>query len=165
MKHTNDHLDSPDLDAPDLNDDLDLLLGQHFQDELDPHLGRAEAHFAHHLAHQPERRIGWRLITSLTGLAALIALALFAATFTRKPTPHTESVVATLPEPALMELERTVAWQTFDEGTVLLEDQTPMRKLRRETLERVQYYDAEQQAVVEMTIPKQEVFLVKLAMY
>jgi len=64
-----------------------------------------------------------------------------------------------------MELERTIAWQSFDEGTVRLEDDTPMRKVRREVLERIQYYDPARGALVEMTIPKQEVFLVGLNMY
>jgi hypothetical protein len=165
MMNANDQPRAPS--GVEAHDDLDLLLARHFQDELDGQLGRTPARFAAVVAQKPasRRRAGWVAGGAITGIAALLAIALLAADYFRRPADSVTPVVTTAPESSLMELERTVAWQTFDEGTVLLDDKTPMRRLRREVLERVQYYDPTQQALVEMTIPKEEVFLVELAMY
>lgn len=53
-------------------------------------------------------------------------------------------------------------WRTIDEGIVYLDPYTPVRKLRRQRLERVQWYDVARGARVEMIVPREEVQFVAL---
>jgi hypothetical protein len=53
-------------------------------------------------------------------------------------------------------------WRTIDEGIVYLDPYTPVRKLRRQRLERVEWYDAARGARVQMIMPREEVQFVSL---
>ena len=52
-----------------------------------------------------------------------------------------------------------------DEGTVLVNDEIPMRQLRRQFLRHVQLIDPARNVSVEMTLPEEEVIYVELATY
>jgi hypothetical protein len=66
-------------------------------------------------------------------------------------------------DPAPVEVTRAVAWQTFDEGTLLLDDQTPVRRVRHQILEYSQWYDPKTKGYVEATVPREEIVLVGLS--
>lgn len=68
---------------------------------------------------------------------------------------------STLPTRPLL-LEHQVRGRVFDEGVVDVPGAKPMRKLRRQRWERVEWYDPERHARVEMIVPREEVVLVAL---
>lgn len=57
-------------------------------------------------------------------------------------------------------VEQLVRWRTLDEGMVFLDERTPVRKLRRQWLARVAWFDAERGARLEMIVPREEVVFV-----
>ena len=63
------------------------------------------------------------------------------------------------------QVEQTISWETTDEGTLLLDDQTAVRRLRRQIVDRVKWYDPQQQTLVEIAVPKEEIILIGLMTY
>ena len=58
-------------------------------------------------------------------------------------------------------IERSTRSRTVDEGTVLI-GQTPVRKLRRQWLERIEWFDPEHGAYIEQFVPHEEFSFVAL---
>ena len=145
---------------------LDQLIGEHVKGELDPHLGKSAEYFdriaeGDVIAHSPWRRA----MGSIVALAASIMVAWLAFAL-YSDSKHTQpqdpmSIVPDAP-PMAIELERTVMWREFDEGTVMLENNTPARRIRRQSIERVQWYDPTRGSVVEVTKPEEEVILIEM---
>ena len=156
-------------------DRLDELLGGHFACELDGQRGRAERHFLHVASHaSPSRRqtAWWAAWGSIAAAAACAAVVwTMPGLWQRGPiAPVVErdgdavSPIAAI-EDDLVELRRTLVWQTLDEGMLVVDDDTPLRKVRLQSLERVQWYDRKNQALVEATVPKEEVIFVGMQTY
>lgn len=78
-----------------------------------------------------------------------------------KPLPETASGEASFAEPVLV--GQQLQWQTIDEGIVYLDAHTPVRKLRRQRFEKVEWYDAARGARVQMIVPHEEVQFVALS--
>lgn len=147
---------------------LDDLLAAHLAAELDALTGRSAQRFQQLLDARPFRPMPWLLAGSLTAMAASIALlwALQARWHTDSPAPPSPVTVnQDTTGDELLELERTLAWRTVDEGTFELDDKTPVRKLRTQTLQQVQWYDPRRQVLVEMTVPQEQVLLVGMNTY
>jgi hypothetical protein len=155
-------------------DGLDELLRGHLTRELDRQLGRAERRFASVAAPASPRgrSASWTALTTLAAAAcgALFWVLLAARQQSTVPRDGDVQAHASGVEPrieaGLVELERTLVWQTLDEGTLVVDDgDRPLRKLRLRSLERVQWYDPVNQALVEATVPKEEIIFVGMQTY
>src|SRR5437764_2645389 len=148
----------------DPNDDamLESALKRHFNDSLNPQLGRAVSAFESHVAAHPRSvasgsslirrdRAWWAWAVSTTAVAASIAVAFAVMTInSQRPTPtrtlgHNISpssvpTMLAITQPTPDEpVERTVWWRTVDQGTVYADDKTPMRKLLRQQVEELKF--------------------------
>jgi hypothetical protein len=155
---------------------LDEALRRHAARELDGQLGRAERHFLAFASREKasdRRATRWTVWGAAAAAAACGALVwvLLAARqqgATRPPPERpgqASSATAETDDADLVELRRTVLWQTLDEGTLVVEDDVPLRKMRLQSLERVQWYDPDSRALIEATVPKEEVIFVGMQTY
>ena len=160
-------------------DQLDVLIARHAARELDAQLGRAERRFRTYASAAPRRNTtttrtttrwaAWGAMAA-AACAALVWLVLGARQQT-KVAPGIDAVARggetqkSSIDAGLVELERTLVWQTLDEGTLVIDNDTPLRKVRLQSLERVQWYDPANQALVEATVPSEEVIFVGMQTY
>jgi hypothetical protein len=148
----------------DLNDEqLDLLLREHLSAELDPQLGRAPASFEARSRRRFSRwrAASWSIGAGLALAAAIAGLFLLAPLW--KVMKTTEPQISPTPPVAQLEpVEHEVAWNTIDQGTVFVNDNVPMRSIRRERLDRFKWTDPETKAQMQMSVPHDEVVLVGL---
>src|SRR5690348_4147102 len=132
---------------PKLSDEqLDNLLGDCLKESLDPQQGKAEAYFRQYLrggARFAWKQRSWLIGAFVGGMAASVA-ALWAAPWfraadsgTQRPTVAQANVDAQLIAPAV---QRVVNSQTIDEGVLVLDDDTPVRVLRRRAIERTRWF-------------------------
>jgi len=155
-------------------DELDALLGVYVRGRLDPQLGRAPAAFAAAAAagraDRPPHRGGGgtRLAFAAAGLIAamlMIAWAIWSAGHRQPPPVVTIQPVAPVGDAGPRELERLVLWQTVDDGAAVFADQLPVRKLRQEAVEQVQYYDPDDRATIRVTVPLVRDVMVQMETY
>lgn len=158
------------------DDNLDRLLRDYLSAQLDPQVGRASAHFRQHLGRaqaartdSPRRRrrtaFGWAVGIVGGALAASVAVMAAAPAFWRHGglSPDGEGgTTKPVPEPVMY---TQVVGETIDEGTFLVDGKLPVRKLRRELVEQATWYDAEAGARVQVTVPRQDVTFVEMAIY
>lgn len=64
--------------------------------------------------------------------------------------------------PPLLVIGRSARGRTFDEGTLLV-GRTPMRKVRRQWLERVEWFDTQHGARLQRIVPREEIVFVPLS--
>jgi hypothetical protein len=159
----------------DLNDDnLDVLLREHFSAELDPQLDtgkrdafaparsgqldRAPAVFA-----RSSRRLPWRAAIVPFALAASIAaIFIVPALLNRDPQATETEVVQGVPHTPV---EHEIAWNTVDQGTVFVDSDVPMRSILRERTDNFRWIDPETNASMEVSIPQNEVIFVGMTAY
>jgi hypothetical protein len=140
----------------DLNDDnFDTLLRDHFARKLNGQLGKAQAALGRE--HRARR---WRR-ASVAGLAMAAAIAGFVLLRPSAPPANVVPPVATASDISVPG-EYEMSWQTIDQGTVFLDEDTPMRRLLRRGVEQVRWIDPATQASVEYTVPHDEIVLVAL---
>lgn len=161
-------------------DPIEELLEGHLERRLDPHLGKAAQAFAAHVGeHVGEHRgeaapaplaashrfIFW-WAPAIGALAACVMVGLLLRA--RYDRPVATGPVGVNPVPAetagTLEIQRTISWQNFDEGTFMMDEQTPVRRVRRQVLETSQWYDPARQSMVEVSLPREEVMLIGLSM-
>jgi len=147
---------------------LDRLINRYLSQQLDPQLGRAAANFETDLRKRPARRNPWprRLIWMTTAAAACLALAWgwrFQNHLAQKPGSNGPTqIVEAEPSPDLVPVTESISWRTIDDGVIGVEDDVPIRQLRNQVLQYVQWYDPQRKATVEMTVPREEIVLVGL---
>lgn len=145
------------------DDHLDALLKRHLARQLDPVIGQAGPAFQQYLRRKPVRWQPWAWGIGLSAAAAVIALALLMredpVAAPPLPAPGPIAVVSAK-EP---EMTRSVAWRDYDEGTMLLDAYTPVRRVRREIVETSQWYDPQAGRWIEMNIPREEVMLISMS--
>jgi hypothetical protein len=155
-------------------DELDALLGAHLRGRLDPQLGRASAaSSAAAAARQPAAARGGggdtlRIAAAWIGLvAAVLAIVwLIWPADDRQPLPVvTNAPVMPHASSPPREIERMVLWETVDERATLVGDQLPVRKLRQEGVEQVQYYDPDDRATIRVTVPLVRDVMVQMETY
>jgi hypothetical protein len=131
----------------DPNFDFDHLLRDHFRAELDGQLGRAPAAFA-----RSSRRRPWRVaLVAVSGLAAAIVVGLIVL----RPRPsHPIGPVTT-------SVEYEVAWQSIDQGTVLI-DGEPLHSIRRQRIDQFKWIDPATRQTIELSVPSEELVLSEL---
>jgi hypothetical protein len=64
-----------------------------------------------------------------------------------------------------MYVEHRTDSQTFDDGTFMTPDNTPVRVLRRRDMERTRWFDKDQKLTDEQVVPQDHVIYVKLNTY
>ena len=139
--------------------ELHAMLSDHLRRRLDNQRGRSLAAFESGAIPTStvtlRRRGPLRLAFATAGLiAASVAIAW--AVWPRaavRPTPPFSPVAAGVPSAAPRELERLVMWKTYDEGAGVLANQLPVRKLRQEGVEQVEFYLPDAGATVKVTVP------------
>ena len=156
--------------------DIDALLREHIHAELEGLPGRAEAFFAGQMSREatPRRGIhqGWKIRTAATigAIAATLAIAsgLFAYhnRVTVKVTAKPVLIAASHPVKQVLQAsfpyERSIAYRTVDAGPVRAKDSSPARALRREVVETLRWYDPEHHEQMQVTVPSEEVVLIKM---
>jgi hypothetical protein len=145
-----------------LDEDLDELLAGHLRVCLDAQRGRASAAFAEEL----RARGRWRLwATAAASLAACVAITWIAVVATRPSHPtqvvDTGGSPSAVDEPVTPVLQSATWSRMMDDGAALVDGQ-PVRQLRRNVVEEIEWYDAKDGAVVRTTRPQQQVFLIGL---
>jgi hypothetical protein len=159
-------------------DPLDQLLQEHLRRRLDPQLGRAESDFlqkvtsARHGAQaHPHRLLIWG-VWAAGAMAASVGIVWGVAVhrappmpaISQHPTPRqppAPSALASIEIP----IEQVLSYRTLDEGTAVLENVGPVRQLRRQVMETVQWYDPQAKANVQITVPREEVVYVAMPSY
>lgn len=118
-----------------------------------------------HVGRQPpQRQANGKIQTEAAEQVEPLPVQKFAADNSSGDAPSSDKSLspreATSAEPVLV--GQQLQWQTIDEGIVYLDPQTPVRKFRRQRLERVEWYDAARGARVQMIVPREEVQFVAL---
>jgi len=151
---------------------FDQLLKSHLARELDGHLGRSARAFAAEvnqpaqLAHdQRVRRIYryWAAAAAMFIVASVIGVVLVRKAFQQQiATGKIEQKLARSDSdsPPLMPIAQSVAWQTLDDGTVMLAGDIPVRRLRRQVVEHIRWYDPKLKTTVELSVPQEQVMLI-----
>ena len=148
-----------------MNPEDDIELGQalerHFADRLDAQLGRATKAFTDHQVHS-HRRSRFIGIT-VAGLVAATAAAIVLAILPHPRPAH--DAPAPVAQANVGTLEQVVWSRTIDAGTVLLDGQTPARKLVREQIREVHWTDPAGGRHIRSSTPRRDVLLISLDTY
>jgi hypothetical protein len=150
---------------------LDATLAEFFRGALDGQCGRSESSFRRHL--RAESRLAWRTRSFLigafgAGLAASVAVLWASPVFRAGAAPSRQTaggptkVDASLVHPVI---ERLVDSRTSDEGVIMLDEETPVRVLRRQAVERTRYYDEHDAVQSQEVTPRDDLVLMKLTTY
>lgn len=115
---------------------------------------------------------GWTLGIAGAALAASLA-ALWAGPSLRpltghSPTSTTAPQTASVPHSTVADpllVEQDVHSQTFDDGTFITDDSTPVRVLRRRDYERTRWFDQNRQLKGEEIVPQDHMVYVQLKTY
>lgn len=150
-----------ELSDPEIED----LLARHLGACLDGQLGRATAAFRRErLQHRPRRRIG-RWLSGAAMLAAGFSIAWFLVhphtSRTGSPVTPNQTKVALRTDTTPPTLQTATWSKVMDDGPTLVDDR-PVRQLRRKVVEETEWYDAESNALIKTTQPRQQVFLIDM---
>ena len=154
-------------------DELAETLSPHLRRRLDPQLGRAAAAFeAAAVALPPRRSSRYAFVAAVAGgliaAALLLAWPLVArhdsgprgvaggAAHVPAPGPTPLATPAQIPD-----FERVVTWRTVVEGARVVHANVPVRKVRYEAVEQIEWSQPEDQATIRLSVPVSEVLLVQ----
>ncbi len=144
--------------------DLDELLSRHLGACLDGQLGRAAKAFRAEQASRLARRRWWIGGSAAAAMAAGLALAWFVIggrlghDLKVKPDEFVIDAPVAVAPPML----QSATWSPVkDDGLTVLDDQ-PVRQLRRQIVEEVEWYDAKDGAMVRTRTPRQQIILIGL---
>jgi hypothetical protein len=152
------------------DDALDAQLTAHLRGELDGQRGRAEARFRAEVLRARSRRrpmLGggvwglWVAGAMAASVGIVWGVGVHRLERQGKVTAKMETGASSRSaeaEPAMV--GAVTEYRTIDEGAVLVENAGPARRLRREVLETLQWYDQQSGADIEVTIPHEQVVLV-----
>ena len=103
---------------------------------------------------------GWLIGVAGGALAASIAFVMVL------PLIRTTTTLPINPSPSpAIHVDRFVNDRTFDEGTIVVGQNQPVRRLRRERIEHVRWKDPDSGAQVEMIVPQQDFEFVEMQSY
>ncbi|HZL35642.1 MAG TPA: hypothetical protein VFC78_10060 [Tepidisphaeraceae bacterium] len=161
------------------------MVREYLSAALDGQTGRAEARFRQFLREEQPAPIaykapkhssrfrGWPLSIAGAALAASLA-ALWAGPALHRIAPDERSrpSVATTdstPDPSTVQapmlVEQDVRSQTFDDGTFMADDSTPVRVLHRRDFQRTRWFDQNRQLKAEQVVPRDHLVYVQLKTY
>ena len=145
----------------DSDNKIDMLISRHLGKQLDRHLGRAQKAF---LAEVSQRRRwyipSFRAAAAVLLIAASVVCVIAFKDLFKSPKNPDGSQQIPSERPPLFPVAQTVAWQTTDDGTVMMNGDIPVRQLRRKVVERIKWYDAERNTTVELQRPQEQVMLI-----
>jgi hypothetical protein len=162
---------------PEQDPELDKAIGDYLAGELDGQLGCSQARFLDEWsapiqlkpvapALAGKRWLGW---ASLAGVAAALVWGLIlwhvASLHSSQRQANIMHPPATQQEAQALAYTQTIEYRTVDQGTIVLDNQIPVRQLCRQTLERDQWIDPVKHQPVEVEIPSQEIVYVPLSTY
>ncbi|MCL2646508.1 MAG: hypothetical protein FWD61_05820 [Phycisphaerales bacterium] len=145
-------------------------------EDLERQRGRAAMAFreamqnaAFHMHRETKREPGWGLTFKLhwlagtsSAIAACLAVVLTAQFLMRPPIAPTGSTATNSQTPVI---DRITYTQNFDGGTVVLQDQTPARMLRQQTVKQTEWFDPSENATYSVTQPVETVEYQQLQPY
>ena len=146
-------------DKLDEDDLLDGMLGAHLRSCLDGQLGRAPAAFGRELESRRRLRL-W----ACAGAAVAACLAVAWVVMGSRPAVPRQ-VVGPNPPPvhaddSVTPVLQAATWsRMMDDGAAVVDGQ-PVRQLRRNVVEEIEWYDAKDGAVVRTTVPQQQIFYI-----
>ena len=150
----------------DENDDqLDQLLSDHLHRRLDPQLGRAAAGFETDVP--LPRRPRLPIVAAVGGVIAAAILIAAPLLLQNHPTNRPVDVVikpttlAVAPARDDVNFNRLLMWRAVDEGARVVDDTLPVRKVRYEAVEQIEWEDPDDQATIQLSVPVAEVVLVQ----
>jgi hypothetical protein len=151
----------------DPDNQIDQLLRGHLARQLDPHLGRFEKAFAAELRKDETIRrrfsIRYWAAAAVLLLCSSLAATLFIHNLLKRRAPQNPTVqhVAENSEPQpLMPITQTVDWHVIDDGTVALNGDIPVRRVRQQIVERTKWYDPNRKTTFELSVPTEQVMLI-----
>lgn len=157
-------------------DNLDAFLSSHLKRELDPHVGSALKKFdlelrpTLHLASPSEQANPtaypsfWASRVRYAAAAVLmLGIGVAGSLVYRNLNAHTPSLpIAVDSKPVPFEGVQSSWTQTYDQGTVMIDPQTPARMLRRVQYEKTDWKDQNGKWQTRIDIPHEDVILVDM---
>ena len=108
------------------------------------------------------RTVGWLVSAGVAAAAVLLAVALYEhVTAPRLTDPGDPAQVAEAPTPLSMERQ----WTHVAYEGVVAPDGEPMAKFRRRVVQQLEWIDPDDGARMEMTVPREDVILIKATVY
>jgi hypothetical protein len=152
------------IDRDDTTDDpLDTRLREHLARELDPQRGRALAAFEAELQRDRTHRRRWTIGVSTAGLiAASIAIAVFL--HVPRPSISPKGPIARNDD-RMRNIQQVMEWEASDEGVTVLDRSIPVRKVRQNAVEQVEWFDPKRNASMKLTVPVERVLYVQEETY
>lgn len=148
-------------------DTLDERLRTHLRRELDPHVGSALSRFDREIRRAPDSyRIGSWQSRVRYAAAAVVMLGIGVVgsiVYHNANQSGVSPIVASDSKSIPFTQAVQSSWtQTYDDGTVMVDPQTPARKLRRVQYEKTEWQDPSGKWQSRIDIPKQDVILVDI---
>lgn len=154
------------------DEQFDAMLSGFFEETLDPQLGRAERGFRRHLddaARSAWRLRSWVIGAFATGMAASVAMLwavpLLTSTNPGAPTSSVRVAEGNPPSQVVPNVERVVQTNTTDEGVMVLDNDTPVRVLRRQQVDQTGPANGPGNTQAERAAPQDEWVFIKMPTY
>src|SRR5687767_11273082 len=149
----------------DADNNIDQLIKSHLARELDPHLGRSAKAFAAAINPAAPRPANpwriyryWAAAALLFITASVLGVIIVRQVFQKPIAVDSDSIHRKASESVpLMPVAQSLDWQILDDGTVMLAGDVPVRRLRRQVVERIKWYDPERQTTVWLSVPQEQV--------
>src|SRR5687767_7127531 len=138
--------------------EFDELIRSHLTSALDPQRGRARAAFDRS-AHPPlaasRTRTRWIIAPIASGAIAAMVL----VTVSSRPAP--DSTIPPVAASPSSHVERVLTWRAVDEGPRVLHSTLPVRRVRYQSVEQIEWSDPDTRATIQLSIPREHVVLVQ----
>src|SRR6476469_6250899 len=116
----------------DSDNKIDILITRHLGKQLDRHVGRAQRAFLAEVSQKRRWYIPryWAVAAVLLIAATLAGVYAVKNLFTAPATEEKSPLVSNSESKPLLPIAQSVAWQTTDDGTVMMNGDIPVRRLR-----------------------------------